>query len=40
VGAITLGHPAATPGAKGSPSRRRRKDLDEVVHRGAWTDSG
>jgi nitroreductase len=40
VGAITLGHPSATPGAKGSPSRRRRKDLDEVVHRGAWTDSG
>ena len=31
--------PSATrrrpPGAKGSPSRRRRKDLDEVVHRGS-----
>jgi nitroreductase len=37
VGAITLGHPAATTGAKGSPSRRRRKDLDEVVHRGNWS---
>jgi nitroreductase len=36
VGAITLGHPAPTPGALGSPSRRRRKDLDEVVHRGSW----
>jgi nitroreductase len=40
VGTITLGHPAATPGAKGSPSRRRRKDLDEVVHRGTWSTPG
>ncbi len=39
VGAITLGHPATTTGAKGSPSRRRRLDLDEVVHRGAWSGS-
>ena len=39
VGAITLGHPAATAGAQGSPSRRRRKDLDEVVHRGNWSDA-
>jgi nitroreductase len=37
VGAITLGHAAATVGAQGSPSRRRRKDLEEVVHRGSWT---
>jgi nitroreductase len=37
VGAITIGHPATTVGAKGSPSRRRRKDLEEVVHRGRWT---
>ncbi len=37
VGTITLGHAAASPGAKGSPSRRRRKDLDEVVHRGNWS---
>ena len=36
VGSITLGHPATTPGAQGSPTRRRRKDLDEVVHRGNW----
>jgi nitroreductase len=36
VGAITLGHPASHPGALGSPSRRVRKDLVEVVHRGTW----
>jgi nitroreductase len=40
VGAITLGHPAAHPGAAGSPSRRRRKELDEVVHRGGWSSAG
>jgi nitroreductase len=34
VGAITLGHPATDRGAAGSPSRRRRKDLADVVHRG------
>ncbi|MCW2807153.1 MAG: nitroreductase [Marmoricola sp.] len=36
VGAITLGHPEPRPGALGSPSRRRRKDVAEVVHRGSW----
>lgn len=36
VGAITLGHPTARPGALGSPSRRRRLDAAEVVHRGTW----
>ena len=38
VGAITIGHPAATgSGAtQGSPARRPRKDLAEVVHRGRW----
>jgi nitroreductase len=36
VGAITLGHAAAQPGAPGSPTRRRRKDTSEVVHRGRW----
>lgn len=36
VGAITLGHPAARPGAAGSPSRRRRLETTEVVHRGTW----
>lgn len=35
VGAITLGHPAAG-GAAGSPSRRRRTPVEEVVHRGGW----
>ena len=40
VGTITLGHSATTPGAKGSPSRRRRKDLDEVVHHGSWSEPG
>ena len=40
VGAITLGHAAGTPGAKGSPSRRRRKAADEVVHRGRWSEPG
>ena len=40
VGTITLGHPATTPGAKGSPSRRRRKELDEVVHHGSWSEPG
>ena len=40
VGAITLGHPAASPGAKGSASRRRRKPIDEVVHHGSWGAGG
>ena len=40
VGAITVGHPAAEQGAAGSPSRRSRKPLTEVVHRGNWGDDG
>ena len=36
VGVITLGHRTADTGAAGSPARRRRKPLDEVVHRGQW----
>ena len=36
VGTVALGHPATRPGAQGSPSRRRRKELGEVVHRGSW----
>ena len=36
VGAITLGHRSDEAGAAGSPSRRPRKDLTEVVHRGRW----
>jgi nitroreductase len=35
IGAITIGHPAGG-GAKGSPSTRRRKAADEVIHRGRW----
>jgi len=37
VGAITLGHRSDQAGAAGSPSRRPRKDLAEVVHRGRWS---
>ena len=40
VGAITLGHPADEQGPAGSPSRRPRKDLAEVVHRGSWGGGG
>jgi nitroreductase len=36
VGAITLGHPSSSPGAAGSPTRRERRGLAEVVHRGGW----
>ena len=35
IGAVTIGHPA-TGGAKGSPSTRTRKPVDDVVHRGRW----
>jgi nitroreductase len=35
VGAITVGRPAAG-GAPGSPARRPRRPLDEVVHVGGW----
>ena len=35
IGVVTLGH-AAPGGAKGSPSRRPRKPLEELVHRGSW----
>ena len=39
VGAIAVGRPAppSEPAAAGSPSRRRRRPLDEVVHRGRWS---
>ncbi len=36
VGAITIGHPEVVGAATGSPTRRARKHLDEVVHRGDW----
>ena len=37
VGAITVGHPAPEERPGGSATRRRRRPLDEVVHRGRWT---
>lgn len=36
IGVVSLGHPAPTGGAKGSPSRRARKPIEEIVHRGRW----
>jgi nitroreductase len=36
VGVITLGHRVPDAGNAGSPARRRRKPLDDVVHRGSW----
>ena len=36
VGAVTLGHRVDDPGAAGSPSRRARRPLDDLVHRGPW----
>jgi len=35
IGAITVGHRAATEGGTGS-ARRGRRSADEVVHRGSW----
>ncbi len=37
VGVITLGHRVTDPGNAGSPARRQRKSLDDIVHRGTWT---
>jgi nitroreductase len=37
IGAVTLGHRGADPGAAGSPATRRRRSVQEVVHRGRWT---
>ena len=36
IGAVTVGHPAADAGAPGSPARRARRPLEDVVHRGGW----
>ena len=36
IGAITIGHLADDAGAPGSPARRSRVPLDELVHRGRW----
>lgn len=37
IGAITIGHLAEDVGVPGSPKVRRRVPLDELVHRGRWT---
>lgn len=38
IGAITLGHPDPTSaGSRGSPAHRRRRQPEEVVHRGSWS---
>ncbi|WP_250444960.1 nitroreductase family protein [Actinotalea sp. C106] len=36
VGAVTLGHPARDEEPGGSPTRRPRRPVAEVVHRGQW----
>jgi nitroreductase len=36
VGVITIGHPADSPGASGSPTRRPRIPWADVVHHGRW----
>jgi len=36
VGVVTIGHHAEDAGAAGSPTRRARKAMAEVVHRGRW----
>ena len=39
IGAVTVGHRTEDPGPAGSASRRRRP-LEEVVHRGRWGTAG
>ena len=36
IGAITIGHAAEEAGVSGSPSRRPRIPVEELVHRGGW----
>ena len=38
VGVVSLGHPATggDRGSRGSPARRGRRPVEELVHRGAW----
>ena len=36
IGAITVGHRTEDTGAKGSPTKRPRRPVEEVVHRGGW----
>lgn len=37
VGAITVGHPAPEEGVRGSAGTRRRRPVEDVVHRGHWS---
>jgi len=37
VGVITLGHRVPSTGAAGSPAKRRRTPVADVVHRGTWS---
>lgn len=37
VGVVTIGHPAGSVGAQGSPSKRARRPMDGLVHRGRWS---
>jgi nitroreductase len=36
IGAITVGHRTGDAGVPGSPTRRARRPLEEVVHHGRW----
>ncbi len=40
IGAITLGHPAEQSGSPGSPRRRARRPMADLVHRGVWGGGG
>lgn len=40
VGVITLGHRVPDEGNAGSPARRARRPLDDVLHRGGWGARG
>ena len=40
VGAVTVGHRVDDAGAAGSPARRARRPVEEVVHRGRWSPLG
>jgi nitroreductase len=40
IGVITLGHRVEDTGNAGSPARRGRKPLDDVLHRGGWGGQG
>ena len=40
VGVITMGHRVEDTGNAGSPARRGRRPLEDVVHRGRWGGTG